>query len=457
MIVVTGAAGRLGKHVVDQLILKGVDPDDIVAVVRRPARAGLLAERGVRIRYADYTDPDSLRTAFAGSERVLLISSNAARHRLSQHRNVVKAAVDANVDVFGYTSMLRADDSGIGLAVDHRGTEQLIAEYGLPAVILRNGWYVENYTENLATDLATGVHLGSAGEGRVAAAPRRDYAAAAAEVMTSTEYTDRTLELAGDSGFTMAELTETVTMVSGKPVIYTDLSSGEHVKALVDAGLPEQAAELYADWDAGIARGDLDVAGHMLRKIIGRDTTPLAQAVTDAINGGSYGQPSLLPSVSARWRASKLIVIPWSTSLQRYRFFPSAILSPPSPTTRSLASTSLRTKAAATRSRYATRSPCIWDRSPRRTRSVPRSRSTCTSTTPMPSHRCGRTSPEKSYVPSTPSTACVRAPIWTKTAISSGSAHKTRGSATRTTADRANRTSRRSPRARSSWGAETSW
>lgn len=293
MIVVTGAAGRLGRHVVDQLLDRGVAPDDIVATVRRPARAAWLAERGVRIRYADYTDPDTLRTAFAGADRILLISSNAARDRATQHRNVVDAAANADVDLFGYTSMLRADDSGIGLAIDHRRTEQAITERGLPAVILRNGWYIENYTENLATDLATGIHLGSAGEGRVAAATRRDYAVAAAEVMTGDGHTGRVYELAGDVGFTMTELATEVTRVSGKPVIYTDLTSSEHIKALVDAGLPESAAELYADWDAGIARGDLDVAGPSLRELIGADTTRLPQAIFEALNGGAYGQPSL--------------------------------------------------------------------------------------------------------------------------------------------------------------------
>lgn len=284
MIVVTGASGRLGRLVIDQLLARGTDPDSIIAVIRNPAREVRLHGRNVRIRHADYTDPDSLRTAFAGADRILLISSNAGRGRIGHHRNVVDAARNAQVDLLVYTSMLRADDSGIGLAIDHRETETAIEHSQVPSVILRNGWYLENYTENLATDLATGMHLGSAGDGRVAAAARIDYAAAAATVLTDDGHAGNTYELAADFGFTMSELAETVTRVSGKPLIYTDLPSGEHVKALVDAGIPEAAAELYADWDAGISRGDLDVAGPKLRELIGRAPTSLSQAVTATLN-----------------------------------------------------------------------------------------------------------------------------------------------------------------------------
>ncbi|GAA4909831.1 NAD(P)H dehydrogenase (quinone) [Stackebrandtia albiflava] len=283
MIVVTGASGRLGRLVVSQLIARGVAAGDIVATVRNPARAVALSDLDVRIRHAEYTDPDSLRTAFAGADRILLISSDSARNRFNEHRNVVTAAVNADVELFAYTSMLRADQSGIGLAIDHRRTEQAVAAAGLPAVILRNGWYLENYTDNLATDLATGVHLGSAGDGRVAAASRRDYAEAAAVVLSGDGHAGAVYELAGDLGFTMNELATEVTRVSGKPVIYSDLSSSEHVKRLVDAGVPESAAELYADWDAGIARGDLDVVGPQLHRLIGRDTTRLSEAISSVL------------------------------------------------------------------------------------------------------------------------------------------------------------------------------
>jgi len=284
MIVVTGASGRLGRLVIDQLLARGTEPDAIIAVIRNPAREVRLEGRGVRIRHADYTDTDSLRTAFAGADRILLISSNAGRGRFDHHRNVVNAARNAEVELLAYTSMLRADDSGIGLAITHRETETAIEHAQVPSVVLRNGWYLENYTENLATDMATGMHLGSAGDGRVAAASRIDYAAAAAAVLTTDGHAGNTYELAADFGFTMSELAEAVTRVSGKPLIYTDLPSGEHVKALVDAGIPESAAELYADWDAGIARGDLDVAGPKLRELIGRTPTSLSQAITAALN-----------------------------------------------------------------------------------------------------------------------------------------------------------------------------
>ncbi len=283
MITVTGASGHLGRLVVEDLLARGVPAGEIAAVVRSPEKASALAARGVRVRRGDYTDPQSLTAALAGTDRLLLVSSSEVGQRVAQHRNVIEAATAARVGLIAYTSILRADTSGMALAAEHKATEELIRESGLPFVFLRNGWYIENYTENLAPARQFGVIYGSAGTGRIAAATRTDYAAAAAAVLTGSGHERAVYELGGDHPFTMADLAAAVTAATGTQVAYTDVPAEEYVTILVGAGVPEPFAQILADSDVGVARGDLDTDSSDLPKLIGRPTTPLADAVAAAV------------------------------------------------------------------------------------------------------------------------------------------------------------------------------
>lgn len=282
MIVVTGATGKLGRLAIEEL-LKRTPPGALAAVVRTPEKAADLAARGVQIRQGDYARPETLVSALAGAEQVLFISSNEVGKRTAQHAAVVEAARRAAPRLLAYTSLLHADTSRMGLAAEHKATEAALRASGLPFVFLRNGWYLENYTENLAPALQHGAILGSAGSGRIAAATRADYAAAAAAVITGAGHEGKTYELAGDVAFTMAELAAEVSRQAGKPVAYRDLPEAEYAAALVAAGLPEPVAGMFADSDVGITRGELDDAGGDLRRLIGRPTTPLAAAIAAAL------------------------------------------------------------------------------------------------------------------------------------------------------------------------------
>lgn len=285
MIVVTGATGHLGRLVLEDLLARGAPAGGIVAAVRTPAKAADLAALGVQIREADYDRPETLSAALAGADRLLLISGSEVGQRVPQHRNVVEAAVAAGVGLIGYTSVLNADTTGIGLAAEHRATERLIRESGLPFVLLRNGWYIENYTSNLAPALQHGAILGSAGDGRISAATRADYAAAAAAVIRGEGHEGRVYELGGAPAFTMAELAAEVSAQSGQEIAYRDLPAEEYQAALVAAGLPEPVAAMLVDWDLGVARGDLFTASDDLSRLIGRPTTSLATAVAAALRG----------------------------------------------------------------------------------------------------------------------------------------------------------------------------
>ena len=282
MIVVTGATGQLGRLVIDNL-LRTVSPAKIVAAVRDPAKASEFAARGVQVRRADYTQPESLQQAFVGAEKLLLISSNAIGQRAAQHRAVVDAAVRSGVKLVAYTSVLHADTSPLGLSKEHRETEAMLKASGLPHVLLRNGWYTENYAASVPAALEHGAMLGCAGDGLISSAARADYAAAAAAVMVAANQAGRVYELAGDTSYTLTEFAAEIARQSGRAVIYKNLPQREYEAALVGFGLPAAVADLLADSDTGASKGGLFDHGRQLSSLIGRPTTPMADTVAAAI------------------------------------------------------------------------------------------------------------------------------------------------------------------------------
>ena len=282
-IAITGASGQLGRLAVEAVLAKGVEPAGVVAVVRNPEKISDLAAQGVQVRAADYGDRDALATALAGVDRLLLISGSEMGQRVAQHGNVIEAARAAGVGSIAYTSIPDATDSPLQLATEHKATEGLLAESGIPYVLLRNGWYWENYTNGLAQTVERGVLFGAASEGRVAAAARADYAEAAAVVLTSDGHDGKTYELGGDERLTYAELAEKISAVSGRTVVYQDLPRAEYASVLKEAGLPEPVVNMLADSDAGVAAGALDVDSGDLQKLLGRSSTPVADVLRAAL------------------------------------------------------------------------------------------------------------------------------------------------------------------------------
>ncbi|CCH89702.1 Quinone oxidoreductase [Modestobacter italicus] len=279
MIAVTGATGHLGRLVVTGLLDAGVPAAEVVAVVRTPERAADLAERGVQVRAADYADAAALGTALQGVDRLLLVSGSEVGQRVPQHSNVLQAAKAAGVALVVYTSASKADDTPLPLAPEHIATERLIADFGIPAVVLRNNWYLENYDQQIRQAAETGELAASSGGGRIAAATRADFAAATVAVLTAEQPTPGVLELGGDEAFTIAELAEAVAAESGREVTYRDLSAAEHLQTLLDAGLPQGTAEFVVGLDQAIAQGALDTGSRALSELTGRPTTTLAEHV----------------------------------------------------------------------------------------------------------------------------------------------------------------------------------
>jgi NAD(P)H dehydrogenase (quinone) len=282
MILVTAATGHLGRLAVEGLLQK-VPAQQIAVAVRNPEKAADFAARGIQVRRADYSQPDTLEAAFAGVEKVLFISSNEVGQRLQQHQGVVKAAKKAGVRLLVYTSILHADTSSLVLAEEHLGTEKLIRDSGIPFVFLRNGWYTENYTENLAPALQHGALVGSSGEGRIAIATRADYAAAAVAVLTSGGHENQVYELGGDAPVTLSELIAEVARQTGKSLVYKNLPPEQYQNVLVQAGVPVPFASILVDSSVGASRGELNDTSGTLKRLIGRPVTPLADAVAVAV------------------------------------------------------------------------------------------------------------------------------------------------------------------------------
>lgn len=281
-LVVTGATGQLGRLVVTSLLERGVPASEIVATGRRAEALAEIAETGVRTAVADFTQPDTLAKAFAGADTLLLISSSEVGQRLSQHEAVITAAKEAGITSIAYTSIAHADTSGLALATEHLATERLLADSGLEVTLLRNGWYLENYTAQVGVQVEHGV-IGASADGRVSAATRADLAAAAAAVLADPALRGATYELGGDTAFTMAEYAAWVAEASGREVAYTDLGQEGYAAALESAGVPAPFASILADSDAGAARGELEVTSGDLARLIGRATTTPQQAISAAL------------------------------------------------------------------------------------------------------------------------------------------------------------------------------
>lgn len=285
MIAVTGASGQLGHQVINHLIGQGVPAAEIIAVDLESPKAAALADLGVQVRFADYNSPETLRPAFVGADKVLLISAptGADDVRVRQHQAVIDAVVEAGAGLIAYTSVTRAPTNTMGLAPVHRATEEAIAKCGLPSVILRNGWYAENHTLALRDAVARGALVGSAGSGRMAAASRADLAEAAAIILTREDEAGKVYDLAGDTAWTLEELAAEAAAQSGTPVAYADLPAEQYRAILQQAGLPEPVVELIVDSDVAIAGGTLDFVTNDLSTVLGRPATPMAISVTQAL------------------------------------------------------------------------------------------------------------------------------------------------------------------------------
>jgi len=278
---IAGASGQLGHLVLEELLAK-IDPADVVAIGRDPAKLADFAARGVVVRSADYDQPETLAAALAGVDRLLLISGSALGQRPRQHAAVIDAAKAAGVTYIAYTSILDAPNTAIKLGAEHATTEQALAASGIAHDLLRNGWYNENYFMALPMQIEAGVITGAQGEGRISSASRADLAAGAAVVLVEGKGGD-IYDLAGDEGWTMAEFAAEVSRQTGRPVRYENMAPGDYEASLIALGMPDNYAAVVTNSAHATSLGALENNSRTLSRLTGRPTTPIAATIAKVL------------------------------------------------------------------------------------------------------------------------------------------------------------------------------
>ncbi|MGI5145552.1 SDR family oxidoreductase [Plantactinospora sp. CA-294935] len=284
-IVITGATGQLGRLIIADLLAAGVPADTITAVARSKERAADLLARGVGLHVADYDEPDTFTRAFQPGDRVLLISGSEVGRRIPQHAAVIQAARVTGVAQLAYTGVFGGPRADFRLATEHRETERLILDSGLPYTFLRNNWYSEMYAVNELPGILTrgAVVTNVTPRSRIATATRADYAAAAAVVLREDGHLGKAYELSGDTAWTFEEFAAEVSRRSGRTVVHTSVPGPERAAILTSAGVPAPFADVLVEVDDAISRGLLAGTPGDLSRLIGRPTTPIADTIAASL------------------------------------------------------------------------------------------------------------------------------------------------------------------------------
>ena len=279
-LLVTGASGQLGRRVIAHLLQsQKVPPQRIIATTRKPEALADLAEQGIVVRKADFEDPASLVAAFAGADRLLLISTDALDRpgrRLEQHRNAINAATRAGVKHVVYTSMPQPEaGSPIPFAPDHLGTEQALAASPMSWTVLRHNWYAENLHLSLPAVLASGQWYSAAGDGATAYVTREDCARADAAALASADTTRATLDITGPQALSVEQIAALATEVLGKPIRVIPVSPEQLAQGLAAAGVPAFMVPLLVSFDVNARAGRVATVSPAVQGLTGAPAQPL--------------------------------------------------------------------------------------------------------------------------------------------------------------------------------------
>lgn len=282
-LLVTGATGKLGSKVVESL-LKSVPASQLAVSVRNPEKAAGLSSQGVEVRHGDFDHPKTLDTAFAGIDRLLIISADGDNEtRIRQHTNAVEAAKRAGVKFIAYTSLANATESKNLMAPPHIATEAAIVNTGIPYSFLRNNWYLENEIGSIQGALAGAPWVTSAGEGKVGWAMQQDYAEAAAAVLVEEGHENTVYELSGPL-LTQEELVKVLGLVLGKEIPVQQVNDETYAEIMKGLGLPDFVIPIVVGIQESIRNGSLEVESNDFEKVLGRPVTPVNEALTQIVN-----------------------------------------------------------------------------------------------------------------------------------------------------------------------------
>ncbi|OMP66272.1 SDR family oxidoreductase [Domibacillus epiphyticus] len=281
---VTGATGKLGTKVVETL-LNTVPANQLALSVRNPEKAEELRSRGVEVRIGDFDRPETLDAAFAGIDRLLMISADGDNEtRIRQHTNAVAAAERARVKFIAYTSIANAMESKNFLAPTHKATEEAILKTGIPYSFLRNNWYLENESSSIQGVLAGAPWVTSAGTGKVGWALQQDYAEAAAAVLSGEGHENTVYELSGKL-LTQDELVSALGAILGKEVLVQQVNDSAYAEIMKGAGVPDFLIPMLVGIQKDIREGTLEIESNDFEKLLGRPAAPINEGLTQIVNG----------------------------------------------------------------------------------------------------------------------------------------------------------------------------
>jgi len=271
-IAVTGASGKLGAATLNFLLESGVPPRDLTAVVRDPGKASALAQRGIQVRRADYTDATSLENAFRGIQRLAFISTSAlGEERMLQHRHVVNAARTARVAHIFYTSVIKpAADAKFAASPGHFHTEELIRASGIPHTLFRNNLYMDLVPLMFGGAQATGKLAHNGGAGRVGFVARQDVAEALATSLSLDQQEGRTYAITAPTPYSLADVAAALARASMKSISYDPLTSEDFRKLLQAIPLPPPVVEMSVALGEAIRAGEFDAGSDDVEQLMGR-------------------------------------------------------------------------------------------------------------------------------------------------------------------------------------------
>lgn len=277
-ILVTGATGKLGKNTLDHL-LRRRPARDLAGLARDPEKAAELVAQGVDVRRGDYSDYPSLLQAFAGVEKLLLISTHAFTDRETQHANVIHAAKQVGVKHVLYNPVIQKPGSTFDLVrvtEADRFTVDLLKKSGLDYTVVAQPPFIESFEFFVGDALSAGVRV-PAGDGKAAPASRDNLAEAQAVILTSSGHENKTYNLTGGPALSFADIAGILSEVNAKQIAYVPLSEQEYLDGKVASGLPQPVAEFALGWARGVNSGEWSVETGDLERLIGHPPTTPAE------------------------------------------------------------------------------------------------------------------------------------------------------------------------------------
>ena len=286
-LVISGASGELGRRATE-LALAHLPPDRLILVTRTPGSLAQLAARGVTVRRGDFAEPASLRGAFVGAERLLLISATDLERRVAQHRAAIDAAYAAGVKHVIYTSGLAPQPPNPALvAASHYATEQALAESGMAWTVLRNSLYADYQIPEAKQAIAAGALVHNRGRGTAAYVAREDCAAVAAAVLVRGGHEGAVYDVTGPEAFSAADLAALYSDLGGTRVEARPVDDAAFVAAIVGSATGDDhlryGAELVASFGRSIREGYMRACTDTVARITGRPATPLRQVLAAAL------------------------------------------------------------------------------------------------------------------------------------------------------------------------------